>query len=167
VLHRNHPDPDERKLTWKNQVNRQAPRRSDSPPTSGHASSTNPQENVMSSLHRLSAALLIIVGLGGCSTSSGGTGSSGATPGTTVLVKTYYDAPANTQLAAEGLVLVGADGQPSTVKHGWWKRYYPPTNGNGLQDEMIYVHDAWDEQDFWTRYNPDSSIQDAMIDELY
>ncbi len=118
--------------------------------------------------HPLGIALLALVCLAGCSSSGGGIGPSSGTPGTTtVTVKTYYDAPANTLLEAEGLVLVGADGSPTTTKHGWWKRYFPPADGNGLQEELIYVHGVWNRQDFWTIYNPDSSIQDAMIDELY
>lgn len=115
----------------------------------------------------LGVALLTIICLGGCGSGSSG-GASTGTPGTaTVLVKTYYDPPTNTLLASEGLVLIGADGKPTTIKHGWWKQYFPPSDGNGLQAEMTYVHDVWNQQEFWTRYNPDSSIQDAMIDDLY
>lgn len=112
-------------------------------------------------------ALITIICLDGCGSGGGGGASSGSPAPATVLVKTYYDAPANTLLASEGLVLVGTDGKPTTIKNGLWKEYYPPADGNGLQSEMIFVKGVWDKLDFWTRYNPDCSIQDAMIDSVY
>jgi hypothetical protein len=126
------------------------------------------KESAMNSPLVLSASLLVLVFLGGCSSSGGGSGAFTGTPGaSTVMVKTYYDAPTNTLLQEEGLVLMDADGKPTDIKHGQWRTYFSPADGNGLKDEMVYVRGVWDQADFWTSFNPDSSIRDAMIDGVY
>ncbi len=104
----------------------------------------------------------------GCGSSGGGDANTAPPPAsTTVMVKTYYDAPANTMVQEEGLVLVGADGQPTNIKQGLWKSYFPPADGNSINTEKIYANGTWDENQVWTEFNADSSIRNTMVDVIY
>ena len=104
--------------------------------------------------------------IAGCASSGGG----GSTPGsstTTTMMTTYYDAPANTMIHEVGPVLLGPDGKPTSAKHGAWKTYFPPQDGNGLQFEKIFAHGIWDENQDWIEHNPDASIRDTWADAVF
>jgi hypothetical protein len=119
---------------------------------------------------RLLTLGVITLGLGtGCSGGGGGGGNGGASvpPPATTSVRVYYDAPANTQLKEEGLVLVGTDGKPSDTKHGTWKTYFHPDiagEKNILESEKTYEQGTWNRVLLWTLYNPDTSIRDSGYD---
>jgi hypothetical protein len=102
----------------------------------------------------------------GCGSGGGGGDSATTTtpPPATVMVKIYYDEPTNTMVHEEGLVLLGPDGNPTTTKHGLWKTYFPPENGNSLETEKIFVDNQWDQQQEWIEYNADTSIRVTMTD---
>lgn len=101
----------------------------------------------------------------GCGSGGGGDGGASTTPpATTAPMKYYYS---DGTLKEEGLVLVGADGKPTAIKHGEWKTYYPASDNSGIHTIKIYANDVWEETKSWMEYNADSSIRDTMEDGVW
>jgi hypothetical protein len=121
----------------------------------------------MNSTIKSGIIILTMCVVAGCGSGGGGGESSQPAVPSTTMKTIYYDEPTNTIIKEEGLVLVGADGKPTDIKHGQWKIYFPPADGNGLQFEKSFANGTWDENQMWTEYNADSSIRDTMADAIF
>lgn len=104
------------------------------------------------------ATAVTLVGVSACGSGSGAAPDSPPVAAT-VQVQIYYDPDSKLFPQESGPVLLGSDGQPSTIKHGLWTTWHTPNQGNTMQFEKTYVNGKWDTTAYWREWNPDTSLR--------
>lgn len=108
---------------------------------------------------RVCALFGLVIFAASCGSTGGGGSISGGGPATVVMTE-YYDAPTNTQIKAQGPVLVG-----TTTKQGAWTTWFPSAEGGGIQFEQTWVSGTADLNQPWSERNADGSFRDTSADE--